>query len=159
LPLIFLYNAIEQVQTLPEDIGWLFYSGAQSVIIIVVVRALIATVLSPGDHRWRLIPASNAAAVNLSGLILTSALVYGAAAFIFTAAYLFKAPGSFRVPVTLLPNTIIALLVLAILRAPLNRDNTEGFPSTSWLRVLRLPVFLIAVAILACEAAGYLSLS
>jgi potassium-dependent mechanosensitive channel len=159
LPLIFLYNAIEQVQAMPEDIGYPFYYAAYSVTIIVAVRALIATVLSPGDHRWRLIPASNAAAVHISGLILIVALVYGAALFIRTAAFFFKAPGSFRVPVTLIPDTIIALLVLAVLRAPLGKDHAEGLPSASRTRVLRLPIRLIAIAIIATGAAGYLSLS
>jgi potassium-dependent mechanosensitive channel len=159
LPLFFLYNAIAQVQAMPNGVAGLFYSGARSVIIIVAVRALIATVLSPGDHRWRLIPASNSAAVHISGLILTLALIYGVSSFILTATYLFKAPASFHVPATLPPNVAIALLVLAVLRVPLNRDEPEGLPSGSWLRVLRPPVFLIAISIMATAAAGYLNLS
>ena len=107
LPLVFLYNAVEEVQTLPNDIGWLFYYGARAIIIVVVVNALISTALSPSDHRWRLIPASNAAAVRISGLMLTAALIYGAGTFLQTAAILFKSPDLPRLALTLFPNTVI----------------------------------------------------
>jgi small-conductance mechanosensitive channel len=159
LPLVFLYNAIEGVQAFPNDIGWLFYAGARSIIIVVVVNALISTALSPSDHRWRLIPASNAAAVRLSGLMLTVALVYGAGTLFQIAALLFKAPDSPKLALTMAPNTIIALLVIAILQTRLREDRVEGVPSASWLRFLRLPAWLIAIAIVASGAAGYLYLS
>ena len=159
LPLVFLYNAIEGVQAFPNDIGWLFYAGARSIIIVVVVNALISTALSPSDHRWRLIPASNAAAVRLSGLMLTVALVYGAGTLFQIAALLFKAPDSPKLALTMAPNTVIALLVIAILQTRLREDRVEGVPSASWLRFLRLPAWLIAIAIVASGAAGYLYLS
>ncbi len=159
LPLVFLYNAVDGVQTFPNDIGWLFYAGARSIIVVVVVNALIAAALSPSDHRWRLISSSNAAAVRISGLMLTMAFIYGVATFVLTAAYLFKAPESPKLALTLLPNTILALLAIAILETPLRKEHAEGLPSTSWLRILRLPVWLIAIAIIATGAAGYLVLS
>ena len=159
LPLVFLYNAVEEVQTLPNDIGWLFYYGARAIIIVVVVNALISAALSPSDHRWRLIPASNAAAVRISGLMLTIALIYAAGTFLQTAAILFKAPDSPRLALTMFPNTVIALLVAVILLTPLRQQSIEGLPSSSWLRLLRLPAWLVAIAIVASGAAGYLYLS
>ena len=42
LPLVFLYNAVDGVQPFPNDIGWLFYFAARSVVIVVVVNALIS---------------------------------------------------------------------------------------------------------------------
>ncbi len=159
LPLVFLYNTVDGVQAFPNDIGWLFYAGARSIIVVVVVNALISTALSPSDHRWRLIPASNTAAVRLSGLMLTVALIYGAGTLLQTAAVLFKAPDSPRLALTMFPNTIIALLAAAILQTPLRKQSIEGLPSTSWLRLLRLPAWLIAIALVATGAAGYLYLS
>ncbi len=159
LPLVFLYNAVDEVRPLPNDIGWLFYYGARAIIIVVVVNALISTALSPSDHRWRLIPASNAAAVRISGLMLTVALIYGAATFLQIAAILFKAPDSPRLALTMFPNTVIALLVAVILQTPLREQSIEGLPSSSWMRLLRVPAWLIAIAIVASGAAGYLYLS
>ena len=54
VPIVFLYNAIDEVQPFPEKVGWLFYVGARSLFIIVVVNALMTTVLSPGASQWRL---------------------------------------------------------------------------------------------------------
>ncbi len=159
LPLIFLFTAVNGVQALPSDIGSLFYSGVRSIIVIVVVNALVSTALSPSDHRWRLIPASNGAAVRISGLVLTLALLYGTATFLQTAAYLFKAPDSPKLALTLSANTIIAVLIVAILQTPLRSERAEGLPSASWLRILRLPIWLLALAIVASAAAGYLYLS
>ena len=159
LPLVFLFTAVEGVAPLPNDISWLFYSGTRAIIVIVVVNALVSTALSPSDHRWRLIPASNAAAVRISGLMLTVALIYGAATFLQTSAYLFKAPDSPKLALILFPNTIIAVLVVAILLTPLRSERVEGLPSASWLRILRLPIWLLALAIVASATAGYLQLS
>jgi potassium efflux system protein len=159
LPLVFLFSALEGAAALPDDIGWLFYSAARSIIVIVVVNALVSTALSPADHRWRLIPASNAAAVRIAGLVLTMALLYGTATFLQTAAYLFKAPDSPKLALILVPNTIIALLIVAILQTPLRSERIGGLPSASWLRILRLPIWFLALAIMASAATGYLYLS
>ncbi len=159
LPLIFLYKAIDQVQELPYDMGLLFYSGARSIVTVVVINALISTALSPSDHRWRLIPASNAAAVRISALMLTVALIYGAATFLQTATFVFKAPVPSRLVLTLIPNTVIVLLLAIVLQTPLSKERMEGLPSTSWLRILGLPVWLAAIAVLATAAAGYIYLS
>ena len=57
VPIIFLYNAIDELQPFPEQVGRLFYVAARSLFIVVVVNALMTTVLSPGAPQWRLIPA------------------------------------------------------------------------------------------------------
>ena len=56
LPIVFLYNAIDEMQPFPDKIGWLFYVAARSLFIVVVVNALMTTVLSPSAPEWRLIP-------------------------------------------------------------------------------------------------------
>jgi len=159
LPLVFLYNAVDQVQAIPNDIGWIFYSAARSIIIVVVVNALIATALSPSDHRWRLIPASNAAAVRISGLILTLVLIYGVAMFVLTNVFIMKAPDSLKLAVSLPSVAAVSLLIFAILKTPLRQEPSEGSPSISWLHAIRLPVWLVALAILLTGVSGYLALS
>jgi len=159
MPLVFLYNAIVEVQAMPDNVGWLFYSAARSLITIVVVNALISTVLSPSDHRWRLIPASNWSAVRISGLVFTLALVYGATTFVYAATRLVQAPFSLTLALTLTANLIVALLVIAILKTPVEEKPIDGLPSLHWLRVLRLPVWLITAGIAVTAVSGYLALS
>ena len=43
VPIVFLYNAVEGAQPMPEKVGWLFYVGARALFIVVVVHALMTT--------------------------------------------------------------------------------------------------------------------
>ena len=158
-PLVFLYIAVEEAQALPEMVGWFFFFAARALIIIAVVNGLVATVLSPGDRRWRLIPVSNSVAVRVAGLVLALALVYGATTFVYTATRVVQAPFSLTLALTLPANLIVALLVIAILKTPAEEELIEGLPSIHWLRLLRIPIWLIAVAIIVTAVSGYLALS
>jgi potassium efflux system protein len=159
LPLVFLYIVIDNIEAFPDDIDTLFFAGVRSITVIVVLNALVFTALSPADQRWRLIPISNAAAVRISNLMLTIALIYGASSFMQTVTYLFKTSGSPRLVLILLPNAAIALLAAAILRTPTQEDKTEGTPSSSWLHILRLIIWVMVTAIVASGLAGYVPLS
>ncbi len=159
LPVIFLYNAVDQAQPMPEKIGWLFYAGARSLFIIVVVHALITTVLAPKAPHWRLIPACDRAAMRISGLVLALVLLYGLTTFVYVATRVVQAPFTLTLALTLPANLIVALLVAAILGTPLQEKGAEGLPSLTWLRILRLPLWIIALAIVATSFAGYLALS
>src|SRR5262249_6458606 len=66
-----------EAQALPERVDWMFYSTAQSIIIIFAVNALVTTVFAPRSPQWRLMPASDRAAARICGLVLTLAIVYG----------------------------------------------------------------------------------
>jgi small-conductance mechanosensitive channel len=46
-----------------------------------------------------------------------------------------------------------------ILLTPLQETHEEGLPSVSWLRVLRVPVWALNIAIVATAVSGYLALS
>jgi len=159
LPLIFLYHAVDAAQPMPDKIQWLLYSASRSILVIVVVNALIATVFAPGRPQWRLVPATEGAAVRISGLMLALALIYGATTFIYTATRVVQAPFSLTLALTLPANLLVALLLTAILKTPLKDKTSEGLPSSSWLRLLRLPVWFFTAAIALTALSGYLALS
>lgn len=159
IPIVFLYNAVAQLQPMPENVGWFFYSAARSIITIVVVNALITTVLAPRTPQWRLIPSSDKAASRVCRLVIIAAFLYGATTFIYAATRIVQAPFSLTLALSLPANLIFAGLVIAILRTPLDENHVDGLPSLSWLRALRLPVWLIAFAIVITALTGYLALS
>jgi potassium-dependent mechanosensitive channel len=70
-PIMFLYGMIAEAHALPKRIDWMFYSIAQSIIIIFAINALATTVFAPRASQWRLIPASDRAAARICGLVLT----------------------------------------------------------------------------------------
>ena len=159
VPIVFLYNAIDEVQPFPEKVGWLFYVAARSLFIIVVVNALMTTVLSPGASQWRLIPAGDKAALRITQLVLALVILYGLMTFIHSATRIVQAPFSLTLALTLPANFLVAALVVAILKTPLEEKEVEGMPSLTGLRLLRLPMWGISLAIVVTSFAGYLALS
>jgi potassium efflux system protein len=154
----FFYFAVSE-QDLPKNVSWLLYAAARSIVIVVAVNALVTAVLAPNSRCWRLIPASDAAAVRICGLVLALAMVYGATTLTYTAMRLVQAPFSLTLALSLASNVLLALLTGAILRTPLNDKHDEGLPSLKWLSALRLPIWLSAFAIVVTAFSGYMALS
>ena len=159
IPIVFLYNAVDQAGHMSEQVGRLFYSGGRSLIIIAVVSSLMATVLAPRAPQWRLIPATDKAAVRVSALVLTLVLIYGVTTFVYSATKIVQAPFSLTLAIALPSNLIVALLVAAILKTPIRNGEPEKLPSVNWLRILRLPMWGISIAIVVTSLSGYLALS
>ena len=159
LPIVFLYNAIDEMQPFPDKIGWLFYVAARSLFIVVVVNALMTTVLSPSAPEWRLIPSGDRAALRITRLVLALVILYGLMTFVYSATRIVQAPFSLTLALTLPANLLVAALVAAILKTPLEEKDVEGMPSLTWLRLLRLPLWGISLAIVVTAFAGYLALS
>jgi small-conductance mechanosensitive channel len=159
VPIIFLYSIIAEAHALPQRVDWLFYSAAQSIIVVAAVNALVFTVLAPRASQWRLIPASDRAARRICGLVLALTLVYGAATLIYVATRLVQAPFALTVAVAFPSSLLLAAIVVAILLTPLDGEHREGMPSLRWLTALRIPIWITVAAIVVSALAGYLALS
>jgi potassium-dependent mechanosensitive channel len=159
LPLVFLFNAADQAEPLPDQIDRLFYSLCRSLTIIVVVHGLMTTVLAPGAPRWRLLPMSDWAASRISGLVLALVLLYGVTTFLYSAARNVQAPFALTLALALPSNLIVAGLVAAILKTPLKNGRVDGMPTLEWLGFLRAPMWLIIAGIVVTALSGYLALS
>ncbi|MBV8792566.1 MAG: DUF3772 domain-containing protein, partial [Pseudolabrys sp.] len=158
-PIMFLYGMIAEAHTLPERVDWLFYSTAQSIIIIFAVNALVTTVFAPRSPQWRLMPASDRAAARICGLVLTLAVVYGVTTLLYVVTRLAQAPFALTVAVAFPSSLLLAGLVVAILLTRLDAQHPDGMPSLRWLTALRIPIWVTVAAIVACALGGYLALS
>jgi potassium-dependent mechanosensitive channel len=158
-PILLLYGLTAETEALPERVDWLFYAAAQSAIIVFAVSALVATVFAPAAPQWRLVPASNAAAWRICGLVVLLAVVYGLTTFIYIATRLVQAPFALTVAVAVSSCLALAVIVVAILLTPLEAQHQDGITSPRWLKVLRLPVWATIVAIVVSTLAGYLALA
>jgi potassium efflux system protein len=154
---MFLYGMIADAP--PKRVDWMFYSTAQSIIIIVAVNALVTTVFAPGASAWRLILASDRAAARICGLVLGLAIVYGATTLLYVVTRLVQAPFALTVAVAFPSSLLLAGIVVAILLTPLDGQQREGMPSLRWLTALRIPVWVTVAAIVVSALAGYLALS
>ena len=158
-PIMFLYGMIAETHALPERIDWIFYSTAQSIIIIFAVNALVTTVFAPWSSQWRLIPASDRAAARICGLILTLAIAYGVTTLIYVVTRIVQAPFALTVAVAFPSSLLLAAIIVAILLTPLDGQHQERMPSLRWLTALRIPIWITVAAIVVCALGGYLALS
>ena len=158
-PIMFLYGMIAETHALPERVDWIFYSTAQSIIIIFAVNALVTTVFAPWSSQWRLIPASDRAAARICGLILTLAIVYGVTTLIYVVTRIVQAPFALTVAVAFPSSLLLAAIIVAILLTPLDGQHQERMPSLRWLTALRIPIWITVAAIVVCALGGYLALS
>src|SRR5499427_5490786 len=158
-PILFLYGMIAEAHALPERVDWIFYSTAQSIIIIFAVNALVTTVFAPRSPQWRLMPASDRAAARICGLVLTLAIVYGVTTLIYVVTRLSQAPFALTVAVAFPSSLLLAGIVVAILLTPLDGQNWDKMPSLRWLSALRIPIWITVAAIVVCALGGYLALS
>ena len=158
-PIMFLYGMIAETNALPERVDWIFYSTAQSIIIIFAVNALVTTVFAPWSSQWRLIPASDRAAARICGLILTLAIAYGVTTLIYVVTRIVQAPFALTVAVAFPSSLLLAAIIVAILLTPLDGQHQERMPSLRWLTALRIPIWITVAAIVVCALGGYLALS
>ena len=158
-PIMFLYGMIAETHALPERVDWIFYSTAQSIIIIFAINALVTTVFAPWSSQWRLIPASDRAAARICGLILTLAIAYGVTTLIYVVTRIVQAPFALTVAVAFPSSLLLAAIIVAILLTPLDGQHQERMPSLRWLTALRIPIWITVAAIVVCALGGYLALS
>jgi small-conductance mechanosensitive channel len=158
-PIMFLYGMIAEAHALPERVDWIFYSTAQSIIIIFAVNALVTTVFAPWSSQWRLIPASDRAAARICGLVLTLAIAYGVTTLIYVVTRIVQAPFALTVAVAFPSSLLLAAIIVAILLTPLDGQHQERMPSLRWLTALRIPIWITVAAIVVCALGGYLALS
>lgn len=158
-PVLFAYHALIASELVNDRMAWLSYTATRALIIVVVVNALVKTVFSPHRPEWRLIPASNGAAHRIRWLAVALASVYALHIVSNSLGRLASAPLSFSVTQSFLASLLVSGLLVAILRTKLNAQAFEGAPELKWLGVLRLPVWLLSIAILLCALTGYVALS
>jgi potassium-dependent mechanosensitive channel len=157
VPVAFLYGMVASAQELPQRVDWLFYSTAQSLVIVFTVWALASAVFAPRASQWRLIPTSDAAAVRLCRLVTLLAFVYGLTTLLYTVTRLIQAPFALTIAVALPSSLLIAGLVVALLRTPL-AASAAGAPPRLF-KLIRTIVWGIVGAIIVSALAGYLPLA
>ena len=161
VPLMVLYYGLHGQDLLPGDVDRLAYSALRSILIITVVVALVTTALAPRYPEWRLVPASDHAAFRIRLLMIALASVYALNLLLGTVRAVAFAPFGVTVVQSFVASVIIALLTMAILRTPLQAQESsiDGAPELRWLRALRVPVWSVAIIILLTAVGGYLSLA
>ena len=156
-PISFLYGMLAYTQDLPEPVDWLFYSIAQSIVIVFTVGALASAVFAPRAPQWRLVATSDAGAVRLCCLVILLAFIYSLTTVLYLTTQLVQAPFALTIAVALPSSLLIAGLVVALLRTPFGATKDTAPPRL--FKLIRMVVWAIVAAIVVCAITGYLPLA
>ncbi len=156
-PITFLYGMIANTQDLPEPVDWLFYSIAQSTVIVFTVGTLASAVFAPRAPQWRLIATSDARAVRLCSLVILLAFIYSLTTVLYLTTRLIQAPFALTIAIALPSSLLIAALVVALLRTPFGATKETAQPRL--FKLIRMVVWAIVAAIFVCAMTGYLPLA
>ncbi len=158
VPVMSAYGMIAAEQALPFSLSWLFYLTAESIVIVYTAGVLVITVFSPRSPRWRLIAVSDQVAIRFCGLGIALAFVYSLATWLYATTLLVRAPVALTIAVALPSNLVMAGLLIAVLRTPL--EGAGSTAPTAWLfRAIRSLVWALVAAIVVCALSGYLALA
>jgi potassium-dependent mechanosensitive channel len=156
-PVAFLYGMVASTEALPERVDWLFYLTAQSIVIVFTVGALASAVFAPRAPRWRLVPVSDAAATRLCGLVIVLAFVYSLTTLLYGITRLIQTPFALTIAVALPSTLLLAGLVVALLRTPIDRSKDAASPKL--LKPIRIAAWAIVGAVIVSALTGYLPLA
>lgn len=146
---------------------------AQSIVfafsVFVMIWSLARTLLAPKRSDWRMFAVSDPVAERLCRLVQITAIVYAVDIFWLEANEVLQTPLSLTLIESFIASSLFAFLFIAILLTPF-RDNPDAeadmfreFDSASadrlWPWWLKIPLWVMALAILMSAVLGYMSLA
>ncbi|NQX80274.1 MAG: mechanosensitive ion channel family protein [Hyphomicrobiaceae bacterium] len=136
------------------------YTAISAFIISLFIMALATSILQPSRPSWRLVELPTPIANRLLWIINTMAVVYAADLFLHRIIRLFYMPVEVRILETSLANGAFAglLVVFALTALPDEQDIISARLVRLSLFILRIPLFLAAITIIAVTIMGYVAL-
>jgi small-conductance mechanosensitive channel len=132
----------------------------KAVVIFAAVSALITGVLAPKDPNWRLVNLADASAARIARLLKAIAAVYAIDVALTEISRAFFVPLTLSVVQSFASSTAFAGLLIGLLLTPFAPQQETAVPvSRHYPRLLKLPLWVIAVGIIATALLGYVALA
>jgi small-conductance mechanosensitive channel len=142
---------------------WVLAAGAilKAIVVFTAVATLISGVLAPGEPSWRLVSLDDAAARRIARLLKGIAAVYAIDVAATEIGRAFFVPLTLSVLQSLVSSTAFASLLIGLLLTPFTPQDAGAATPVSrheprWLKV---PLWAIAIAILAMAVSGYVAMA
>jgi potassium-dependent mechanosensitive channel len=160
-----LYGGLDALDLLYSP--WLQVAAAalKAIVVFFAVAALISVVLSPREPQWRLVSLTDRPARRISRLLHGIAAVYVLDVALTEVSRPFFVPLTVSVVQSFLASTTFAALLVGLLLTPFQPQSeaaeTDPPPPVPrhYPRWLKLPLWLLAIAIVATALLGYVALS
>ncbi len=151
-----------------DYLGLLYYPTAAPVgaallrasLAYIAVSALLTAVFAPREPERRLMQFSNRSARRISGHMKALAAIYSIDLVLSSVAQILYFPLSISVVQSLVTSLAFAAVLIGLLLTPFEQHEMSALQTTSrWTpRWLKIPLWLAAVAIIACCLLGYVAL-
>jgi small-conductance mechanosensitive channel len=152
----FLYFGLTASDLLSPTAERIILAGIASLVIVATVQGVTKTTLAITRPQWRLLNLSDGAAHQLYRYLMILSVVYGADFFISAVSQAAYMPFSVILGQSFISSALIAGLIISILL--IKEKGREGAAQRPIGRgYIRLPLWLIALAILGAALIGYVS--
>jgi len=131
----------------------------KAIVIFAAVSALITGVLAPREPNWRLVALCNASARRIARLLIGMAAVYAIDVALTEISRAFFVPLTLSVVQSFASSTAFAALLIGVLLTPFAPQDGAAAVSRHYPRLLKLPLWAIAIGIIATALAGYVALA
>jgi len=132
----------------------------KAIVIFVAVSALITGVLAPREPNWRLVALADASALRIARLLKGIGAVYAIDVALTEISRAFFVPLTLSVVQSFVSSTAFAGLLIGVLLTPFApQDAAPGQVSRHYPRLLKLPLWGIALGIIATALFGYVALA
>ncbi len=136
-------------------------SVLRAVLVFVCISALLSAVMAPKEPQWRLIALADAAARRIAWLLSAITAVYAVDGAVSGVGRAFSVPLTLSVVQSFVASTAFAGLLVGLLVTPFTPQGTSPAVQVSrhTPRWLKLPLWAVAVGIVAAALAGYVALA
>jgi potassium efflux system protein len=131
----------------------------KAIVIFSAVSALITGVLAPREPNWRLVTLADASAARISRLLIGMAAVYAIDVALTEISRAFFVPLTLSVVQSFASSTAFAALLIGVLLTPFAAQDGGAPVSRHYPQPLKLPLWAMAIGILATALSGYVALA
>ena len=151
--------AVRNDALLPARLERLVETVLFTLMVVVAVHAVSKTVLAINRSIWRLLPLNDTAAWKLYRRIMALALVFGGDRIAGALGEAAGVPFSLSLAQSSVSSVAYAALIISILLIRMPAADGKTRPGRVGRLYVRLPLWLLAVTILATAACGYVTLA
>lgn len=155
----FLYFSLSAPELMPPPAIKLAIAAVISFVVVACVRAVARTVLTIYRREWRLVNLSDDGAAKLYWRLLLIAFLYALDTFVTTLGDVANMPFSLSVAQSCVASVALAYLIISILRIRAQNGEDSPEPRRLGAGYIRIPLWLVAFAILGAVATGYIALA
>jgi len=131
----------------------------KAVVIFSAVSALITGVLAPREPNWRLVTLADASAARIARLLIGMAAVSAVDVALTEISRAFFVPLTLSVVQSFVSSTAFAALLIGVLLTPFAAAHGGAPVARHYPQVLKLPLWIMAIGILATALSGYVALA